>query len=81
MLDPLEPKQLGGGQQQWPGGEGDLEAVKDVAVEFEARARAGGAAGPAESKSSSGHGGADDHGGESDDKVCLRMRTRLLHIS
>lgn len=71
MLDPLEPKPSGGGQQQWPGVGGDVEDAKGVAAEFEAQAGARGAAGPAESKRSSGHGGGDDHDGESDEKVCV----------
>eukprot|EP00903_Cladosiphon_okamuranus_P011393 g10736.t1 len=68
MLDPLEPKPQGGGQQQWQGVRGDLEDVEGVAAEIEAHGGARGAAGLAESERSSGHGGGDDHGGESDDK-------------
>lgn len=77
MLDPLEPKPPGGGQQQWPGVGGDLEDMKGVAAEFEAQGGGGGAAGPAESKRSLRHHG-DDHGGESDDKVCLLRHIRVL---
>lgn len=89
MLDPLEPKPPGGGQQLWPGAGGESEN-KGFAAEIEAQGGAGGATGPAESKRSSEHGDDDHCGGESDEKVrqmysagatlftCARLKTNAF---